>query len=245
MNHVFVQARLSSTRLPGKIMKKILNKTIIELVIERLYKVENIDKVVVVTGTKEKNLELINEIKRLGLDYFCGNEENVLDRFYKASNEFSPDNIIRVTADCPLIDFNIISRALETFAKSEYDILSNNRIKSYPHGFEFEIFKKEALHRAWNELSKKYAKNEFEQIFVNPTQYMLQTQGFKNYDLVHTQNLSHLRLTLDYPEDLKLITLIYELLYHVNRYFTLNDILVLIQNNPSLLNINKRYADNN
>jgi spore coat polysaccharide biosynthesis protein SpsF len=241
-NHIFIQARINSTRLPGKILKRILGKTILELLVERLRNVNQIDKIVLVTGPAEKNYELIAEAKRIGIEYFSGSEENVLDRFYKASNIVMPDNIIRVTADCPLIDFNVICEGLTIFLKSDYDILSNSRIKSYPHGFEFEIFTKKALRHAWETISKKIPANEFNTVFVNPTEFMLHNNKFRNYDLINSKDLSHIRLTLDYHEDLELITIIFETLYVKNKKFALNEILELIDKKPFLLNINNKFV---
>jgi spore coat polysaccharide biosynthesis protein SpsF len=243
MNHIFIQARIGSKRLPGKVLKKICGKSIIELIVERVSKVEHIDKIVIVTGPKEKNELLINEIKKLDVNYFCGSEENVLDRFYKASLEFKSDNIIRVTADCPLIDFNVINKGFSIFKQNNYDILSNNRIRTYPHGLEFEIFQSDALKIARNDnfsLYKNY--EEFYDIFIPPTKYMLEKKKFRNFDLLNDINISHIRVTLDYIEDLELITKIYDMLYNKNLYFGLDEIVSLLENNPSLQKINQKYA---
>lgn len=242
MNHVFIQARIGSKRLPGKVLKKICDKSVIELVVERARKVSDIDNIIIVTGPKEKNQLLLDESKGLGVDYFCGSEENVLDRFYRASVEFKSDNIVRITADCPLIDFNVINKGLHVFRLNEYDILSNNRIRTYPHGLEFEIFRSDILKNAWTDnlsLYKNY--DEFHSTFIPPTKYMLEKKKFKNFDLLNNTNLSDIRVTLDYPEDLELITKIYETLYSKNPSFALDEIVLLLQNNPLLQTINQKY----
>ena len=245
VTHIFVQARLKSTRLPCKILKKICGKSILELIISRLKKVKNIDEIMIVTGTTENNTSLIEECNRLGIRYFCGNEENILDRIYKASLAFNSDVIIRVTGDCPLIDATLINDGLEVFYKNEYDFLSNYRNRTFPDGLDFEIFRKTALEKAWTDKMMEYNndKEEFSKISLNPVQYMLDSVKFKKYDLINNHdNLSNLRLTLDYPEDLELITRIYDALFQQNKFFGLSEILELIQKNPQLRHINEKYA---
>ena len=112
-NQIFIQARVNSTRYPRKILKKIDEKTILEIILDRIRNIKNINKIILVTGIKEKNNELVDEARKLGLDVFCGDEENILDRFYHAAKKFQPDNIIRITGDCPLIDSRIINQGLE------------------------------------------------------------------------------------------------------------------------------------
>lgn len=246
INHIFVQARMGSTRLPGKVLKKILGKSVIELMIERLRHVEKIDEIIIVTGSQTKNEELISEIKKIGLTYFCGCEENILDRFYQAGIEFKSDNIIRVTADCPLIDFNLINNAISLFLEKDVDILSINKPRTFPHGLDFEIFKKDSLASSWRENRKNYSnEEEFHNSFISPAVYMLEQKKFKHYNILNNSNLSHIRLTLDYPEDFELITKIYEFIYPRNKNFGLKEILEFLNNNPALLEINKKYVQSN
>ena len=127
---------------------------------QRLENVKNIDKIILVTGPLEKNKSLVDEARRLKLEYFCGNEENVLDRMYKASQKYNPDNIIRITADCPLVDFNIINNGLEIFLKNNYDMLTIGRKRTFPHGYDFEIFKKNALKVSWEDNVKKFENSD-------------------------------------------------------------------------------------
>jgi len=245
-NHIFIQARMSSKRLPGKILKKICGKTIIEHIFLRLRKVKNIDKIVLVTGPIESNLALIEEAERLNLEYFCGSEENVLDRMLKASQELKTDNIIRITGDNPLIDFNLINKGLKIFSEGNYDILSIDRIQTYPFGFNFEIFSKKVLEKEWNDNFQKYSnEDEFFHTFISPGKAMLEQKNFKNYDLINDKNLSHIRLTIDYPEDLDLLTRVFEELYPQNQYFGLEEILNLFEKKPKLLEINQKFTENN
>ena len=242
--HIFLQARLKSAGLPNKILKKICGKTVFELIIERLKMVKNIDEIILVTDSENLNQSLIEKAKELKINYFCGSDENILDRIYQASKKFSSDTIIRITGDCPLIDFNLINKGLEIFYRLDSDILSVDRKRTYPDGFDFEVFKKEALKISWNDNLKKYKnQEEFYQIFISPAKYMLESNKFKNYDLVDKTNHSNIRLTLDYPEDLEFIKTIYEKLYITNKQFSFKEILHLLENNPELLRINQKHKN--
>ena len=245
MNHVYIQARIGSKRFPKKILKEVCSKTIIELIIERVQKIKKIDKIIIVTGPKEKNLKLIEEVSKLGIEFFCGSENNILDRFYQASCKFKSKNIVRITADCPLLDFNLINYGLEIFPKKNVDILCNNRVRTFPHGLDFEIFTKHALKIAWeNNLSQFENYEKFKSTFIPPTKYMLEKKKFKKFDLKNKENFSNIRITLDYKEDFELIKKIYEELYENNSNFGLNEIINLLEKYPELLIINKKWIEN-
>lgn len=241
---IFVQARMGSSRLPGKVLFKIGGKTIFSILVERLRQVRNIDKIILATSIDKNNDELVKEAKRLGIDFLRGSEENLLDRFYQASLKFKPDIIIRITADCPLIDFNLINKGFEIFKKGNYDILSNARIRTFPDGMDFEIFKTKTLEIARQENFSKFNKNnkKFNEAFLSPTDDLLMKKEFKNKDFINKKDLSGIRLTLDYKEDFEVIKKVYENLYKKNKYFNLNEILKFLNNNPNLYKINKEYV---
>jgi len=241
--HIFLQARIHSTRLPGKVIIKIEGKSIIELIIERLKKVNCVDGIFLITGPYSENRLLVEEANRLDIGYFCGCEENLLDRYYNASLKFNSENIIRVTADCPLIDADLINKGISIFDENNNDILSVGRIKSYPHGLDFEIFNTKTLQNAWKDIFTSYADDQkFKNSFVSVDEYMLTNNKFTCYDLTNDVDLSQIRITLDYPEDLELIRQIYHELYKKGEYFGLKKILNCIKKNPDLLNINKKQA---
>lgn len=241
---IFVQARMGSTRLPGKVLLKIGKETIFSIFVDRLRQIKDIDKVVLVTSKSKNNDELINEAKRLGIEYFRGSEENVLDRFYKASLKFKPDNIIRIGGDCPLIDFNLVNVGFKIFKTGNYDILSNAKIRTFPDGMDFEIFKQKCLKIAWQDTFLEFNKDvkKFDNTFINPTNYIQIKKEFRNKDFINKSDLSHTRLTLDYKEDFDLIKKIYENLHKQNRYFTLDEILKFLNKNPKLYELNKKYV---
>ena len=242
-NHIFIQAREKSKRFPEKILQKICGKSIVTLMLERIEKIENIDDIFLITGPEESNKKVISEFKRNGIEYFSGSEQNILDRFYHAAKLFNSENIIRLTGDNPLLDFNIINDGINIFLDSNYDILSNNRKKTYPLGINFEIFSNNALKKSWEMTSKKFSEeNDFIKTFIPPTAFMLQNVNFKNFDLIYEKNISNIRLTLDYYEDFQLISKIFESLYPQNKFFALDEILKLLEKNPELLKINKKYS---
>jgi len=237
--HIFLQARINSKRFPRKVLKKIFGKSIIELLVERLHRINERVKIILVTGEKEKNYPLIEIAEKLKIDYFCGSEENILDRLYQASMKFKSHNIIRITADNPLIDINLIKEGIEKFSKHEYDILNVDTVDGgYPQGMNFEIFSSDALKRTRNEIFKKYSKKEdFDQTFISPAINMLKNKKFKKYSLKTKNNFSLLRLTMDNQEDFELIKILYKKFYQKEELFGLNEVLELYKQNPKIFSI--------
>ena len=241
-NQIFLQARLGSTRLSNKVLLKICNKSIIEFMVERLSSISDIDKIVLVTGPKEINEQLVDEAKNLNIDFFCGNQENILDRFYNAALMFKPDRIIRVTGDCPLIDPHLIKKGLQIFNSNTFEILSNVRKRTYPDGLDFEILTRNILTKAWTDKFNEFTNRQtFYETVLHPTKYLLENNTLHHYDLLNNENLSNIRLTLDYPEDYTLLSLIAENLYPNNKFFGLDEIMKFIKNNKNILHINKQF----
>lgn len=237
---IILQARMGSTRLPGKVMKKIIGKTIIELTVERLKRVKIADEIILATSIDPKNDIVIEEAKKLKINYFRGNEENVLDRFYKTCKKFKLDVIIRITGDCPLIDPVVINNGIEIFKKNNVDIVSNTQRRTFPHGLDLEVFTADSLEKAWLDEKDRLGDN-FLSSFVNPTEYIKKSGKFKHLDLLNENDLSEIRITLDYPEDFELISKIFEKLYLQNPNFGLTEIEKLYNKDPQLFEINKKY----
>jgi spore coat polysaccharide biosynthesis protein SpsF len=245
LTDVFIQCRLNSTRFPKKALKKICNKTIIELVIERCEKITPIRNIVVVTGPQEENNLLINELERIGTKYFCGSENNLLDRFYHASKKYDTDKIIRVTADNPLIDFSLVNQALEIFNNSEIEIITNSRFKTFPLGQNFDIFTMNALEETWKYYDKSYQdKEKFLHTFIPVTEYMYKNPKFNIYDFKSEKDYSKFRFSMDYEEDYKLMIEIYDRIYYKDKYFTLKDLVNIFELEPELMKINQNRSNN-
>jgi spore coat polysaccharide biosynthesis protein SpsF len=243
--HIFIQSRLDSKRLPGKILYRICGKSILEIIVEKAKKIEQIDKIVLITGEKSKNEKLIDEANRLGLEVFTGNNENILDRIFKASIKYNSDIIIRLTGDNPLIDFNIINDGLDLFQNNNFDFLNIDK-KTYALGLNFEIIRQSMLASYWSTYFDSYPnENTFFNSFIPIDLENYKHQKFRISKLVCPENLSHIRFTLDYEEDFLLISKIFNELYPKNPFFVLDDILKFIKKNPHLLEINKKYISNN
>ena len=193
-----VQARYDSTRFPGKVLKKINNKPILEIIIKRLSRSRNISKIIVACSNNKNDIKIINLCKKLKIDFFAGSENDVLERFYKASLKFKGSNILRITADCPLIDYKIVDKIINNFFLENVDYASNIDPPTFPDGLDAEIFTFNALEKA-----HKKAKREMDREHIRP--YMLKNKNFKKHNLSNNKDYSSIRLTVDEPEDLNVI----------------------------------------
>ena len=245
-NVVITQARTGSTRLPNKVLLKILGKEILLHFIDRVLAAKTVDHIVIAT-TDNPNDDIIADLVK---DYdkkvsvFRGSEEDVLDRYYQAalavkdSFEESP-NIIRITSDCPLIDPEVIDLHISEFIKRKVDYLSSRINKrTWPHGMELEIFTFKALKTAW-----QYAIKASDREHVTPYIYMTARDKFKLLERPFKEDLSNYRLTIDYIEDYNLIKIIFKNLYPENPLFDLSDIINLLLENPELTRINAERID--
>lgn len=229
-----VQARVGSTRLPGKVLKKICGKTVLEHVINRLKLVSNIDEIVIATTIGEKDNVIVDEAIRLGVKCFRGSENDVLSRYHFAAKESNADIVVRVTSDCPLLDSDVCRKVIDYLKNnSEYDYVSNTIKRSYPRGLDVEVFSVNAIERTYKEAKKDYEKEHV-------TPYIWQNEEkFKVAQIIDTIDNSNLRLTLDTKEDFELIKYIYENLYRDGQIFRLKEVLELYKKNPKIFEINR------
>lgn len=232
-----VQARVGSTRLPGKILKEICGKTILHHEIDRLKKCKEIDEIVIATTDKEDDDKIVNEAKKLSVKYFRGSENDVLSRFYYSAKENNADIIVRVTSDCPCIDFEILDKMLiyfkDKYKEKQVDYLSNTIKRTYPRGYDIEIFTFSALEKSYIN-----AKKEYEREHVTPYIYD-KTNNFLKLSFENKDDYSEYRVTLDTIEDFIVIKNIFENLYYKNPYFKLNDVVQYLNNNLHIVDINK------
>lgn len=232
-----VQARVGSTRLPGKILKEICGKTILHHEIDRLKKCKEIDEIVIATTDKEDDDKIVNEAKKLSVKYFRGSENDVLSRFYYSAKENNADIIVRVTSDCPCIDFEILDKMLiyfkEKYKEKQVDYLSNTIKRTYPRGYDIEIFTFSALEKSYINAEKEYEREHVTPYIYDKTNNFLKL-SFENKD-----DYSEYRVTLDTIEDFIVIKNIFENLYYKNPYFKLNDVVQYLNNNLHIVDINK------
>ncbi|MBL4898827.1 MAG: glycosyltransferase family protein [Colwellia sp.] len=198
------QARMGSSRLPGKILKQVEGKTLLEIHIARILLSEKIDKLIVATTTNESDLVIVEVLSKLGVDCYRGSESDVLDRFYKAAEPETPDYVVRFTSDCPLLDPHLIDAVIVRCVNGEYDYTSNARIPTYPDGLDVEVFTFAALKKSWVEAKSLVAREH-----VTPYMWENSTlQGksmFTSCSFENDIDLSHHRITVDTPEDLIVI----------------------------------------
>lgn len=232
-----IQTRMGSTRLPGKVLKQICRKTVLEHVTNRLKKVKSIDKIVIATTVLEKDNVIVKESERLNIDYFRGSEENVLSRYYYAAKEYDADVVVRITSDCPLIDSKVTEDTIQFYLDNmhKYDYVSNTLERTFPRGLDTEVFSFKALEKAFNEaVSESDKEHVTPYIWSNSNKFKL---GCYKNDV----DYSHLRWTLDTIEDFDLIKKIYFYLHGQRDIaFNMNDILSLYEKYPYLLRINKK-----
>ncbi len=219
-----LQARMSSRRCPGKVLAPVLGEPMMLHQIRRIRRAQEIDELVVATSDQSSDDVIVELCERSSTKSFRGSLDDVLDRFYQAALLYKPDHIVRLTADCPLIDPTIIDATVSQHFSGEFDYTSNIETRSFPDGLDVEICRLSALRRAWRE-----AKTDIDREHVTP---YLRSGEFHTGHLTGCPDLSHHRWTVDYPDDLAFIRNIYGALYPQNPDFTMSDILqYVIENN--------------
>lgn len=230
-----VETRMSSTRLPGKSMKRILGRPVLALLIERLKNVRLLDDIVVATTVKKEDDVIERLSKKLGVGCFRGSEKDVLKRVLKTAKRVQADLIIEVLGDCPLIDPQLVEKGIKIFLKGDYDYLNNALERSFPNGLDFQIYPVKVLEEV-NRLTDDPLDREHVTLYIysHPERYkikILRASGELYWP--------KLAITLDTPQDFKLIKIIFENLYPKNPQFTAFDVVRFLRANPKLLKINK------
>ncbi|TFE03936.1 cytidylyltransferase domain-containing protein [Jeotgalibacillus salarius] len=227
-----IQARMGSSRLPAKVMKRVLDKSLLEYQLERVKRTMLIDEIVIATTTRDSEQPIVDLCEKLSIALYRGSEDDVLSRYYEAAREFKADIVVRLTSDCPIIDPNIIDNIIEQFINNKCDYVSNTLKRTYPRGYDTEVFSFETLESAYLN-----GKSNFEREHVTP--YIYQNQSSFNIEqmLGETDN-SHYRLTVDTIEDFILIEKIISTLYVKNNNFTNGDVMELLKRNKDWKQIN-------
>ncbi|MDO8430349.1 MAG: glycosyltransferase family protein [bacterium] len=236
-----IQARMGSTRLQGKVLKKVLGKTMLEYQIERVKRAKTINQIILATTTNSENKKIIQLAQKLKVRAFAGSENDVLDRYYQAATRFGIDDVIvRLTGDCPLTDPNIIDRVVRFYLKNKKSCQYANNVDppTFPDGMDVEVFSFNILKEAWQ---KADLLSEREHV----TPYIRNhPEKFKIKNLKSRKDLSRPRLVLDNKEDFILIGKIFTALYPKNKNFDLEDILEFLKKNSKLILINSHIQRN-
>ncbi len=233
-----IQARMESTRLPGKMLLPILGgKGALEVMLGRVGRARTLDRVVVATTDTRSDDPLADLCERLGFPFFRGSEDDVLDRYYQATRASGPaDVVVRLTGDCPLHDPAVIDAVVRRFLKSEVDYACNTSPSTYPDGLDTEAFSFAALEKAWREAKLRSEREHVTPYFRNHPKI------FRMCNVAHEQDLSTLRWTLDEPSDLEFVRAVYS--YLRGRQFGMYDVLGLLEERPELKKINAGIARN-
>jgi len=233
-----LQARMTSTRLPGKVMRPLLGKPMLARQIERINRAKLIDRLSIATSEHVSDDCIASLAAETGLSYYRGALDDVLDRFYQAAKTFTPLHVVRLTGDCPLADPDLIDRVIEHHIRGNYDYTSNTIEPTFPDGLDIEVFTFSALATAWRNATTPSAREHVTlHIYSNP-------ECFRIGSYKSQIDLSKLRWTVDEAVDFNLVQLIYESLYPIKPAFTTNDIIELLDRQPGLKNMNTNHRRN-
>ena len=228
-----IQARIGSTRLPGKAMLSVENnKTILHFVIKQLQNCKLVDKIIIATTTLEDDKQIVNLSKDLGIDCFRGSSDNVLDRHYQCAKEYSVSTIVRIPSDKPLIDPEIVDSVINSFKNNSCDYITNFLPNpTFPSGTEVEVFSMNGLERVWKKAKLPSEREHVTNYFSN------HEDEFEIAHIENSKNLSYLRFAVDRMEDLELVRLIVSKIK--KRPILMKNIVDLFNKEPELVKINK------
>ncbi|MEC5424229.1 glycosyltransferase family protein [Virgibacillus sp. C22-A2] len=229
-----IQARMGSSRLPGKILKKVLGKPLLAFQLERVEQSKQIDELLVATTNKAIDADVANLCESLGFSYFRGSEADVLERYYKAAIQVKADVVVRLTGDCPIIDPQVIDKIIGDYLLRfhEYQYVSNTLNRTFPRGMDAEVFSFQALKRAHSHAVSSIDREHVTRYLVN------NPEMFNLFNVSHSEDYSQHRWTVDTHEDFILISKIIEALYPSTPQFTMKDVIHLLEKNSDWRLIN-------
>lgn len=232
-----IQARMNSTRLPGKVLKTIVGKPMLELMLERVQISDRIDEIWVVTSNQEDDDPIYLECQRLNVPCYRGSKDNVLNRYYEAAIHSEADVIVRLTGDCPLVDPEIIDNTIDFFFSENADYSANCLEYTLPDGLDVEVFSLKVLNDMEHASTKK-SEQEHVTLYIrnHPEKYKI-----KNW---YYPDPFEGRWTVDYPEDFKLIEAVFSALYKKFRIFTTKQVRSYLESNEQLVKVNNMYKAN-
>ena len=231
-----VQARMGSTRLPNKVMREIAGVPLIELLLGRLSKVTRVDQIIVATTTDLRDQSLVDHVRSLGYEVFQGSEHDVLDRYYQAAKAHTPDTVVRITGDCPLIDPILVDKVIAAYEEQAVDFLSNARIPSFPDGLDAAVFSFAALECAQREATSKYDREH-----VMP--HIRDSGKFRLGNFTNPVDYSAERWTVDEVSDLEVVANIFGH-FHPRTDFGWLEVIALKQQKPELFQANRHLVRN-
>lgn len=228
-----IQARYQSTRLPGKVLTKVGDETVLARVARRVQQAELVDQVGVATTVKPADEAIVSECEHIGVPVFRGSEDDVLDRYYQAAQAFEADAVVRITADCPLIDPQVCDQVIRAFTDVMPEYASNVVVgrRTFPRGLDTEVMSLAGLARVWREASDD----------VNRTHVTLyirkHPEHFHIVSVEGEEDHSEHRWTVDMPDDMDFVQGVYRAFDYSNS-FGWRDVLALLERSPALATLN-------
>jgi spore coat polysaccharide biosynthesis protein SpsF len=238
---IVVQARMSSSRLPGKVMLPILSESLLCRMIERLKMTRHEAQIVIATSEEPGDDIIEQEAAKIGVTCFRGSLNNLLDRHYQVAKLYSADVILKIPSDCPLIDPRIIDQVLDFYfdRAGQYDFVSNLHPATFPDGNDVEIMTMACIEKTWKEATRQLElEHTTPYIWENPEKFRI---GNLVWNTGNDYSMTH-RFTIDYAADYEFIRAVFEELYPIKPDFSCEDILALLEKRPDIYQINAEYS---
>lgn len=237
---VIIQARMSSSRLPGKVLKQVSGRPLLDYMVERVSLSRLVDQVIIATTQSSQDDKIGQWCRKQSVAFYQGDENDVLDRYYQAAKKFQASIIVRLTSDCPLIDPGVIDQVVQAYLDQPKIEFVSNTVPLpcwYPDGMDVEVFNMDTLSRAHKE-----AKLPSEREHV--TFYMWKTGKFSTFRLDPDHDISQYRFCVDYPQDFEVIQEVLTRLYPDNSRFSMYELINFVKKNPGLLELQKGIERN-
>ena len=230
-----IQARMGSTRLPGKVLRDLRGQSMLARVVSRVRAASLVDEVLVATTNLPVDDAIVAECRNCGVSVWRGSEQDVLDRYFQAAQFAKADIVVRITSDCPLIDPEVTDKTVRAFLEHSPDYASNTIVRTYPRGLDTEVISASALGRAWGKARKPYEREHVTPYLVeHPSAFvLLSVTGDHDYS-------AH-RWTVDTAEDLEFVQAVYGR-WSADTSFSWRDVLDLLNRAPELLELNRTVA---
>lgn len=232
-----IQARMGSTRFPGKVLKEVKGRPLLWYLYERLTFSKLIKKVVIATADTKPCLPIVEFARQNKIEYFTGSEDDLIDRLYQTAKKFKGDVIVRVTGDCPLVDPVVTDKVIKFYLdnKDKYDYVANTIRPTYPDGLDVGVAPFRTLERMWKEAKDPFWREWLFSYVVEHPQY------YRIGNVENDEDFSYLRWTVDYEEDFLFVSEVFKRLYPRKKDFLMEDILKLLEKESWLSDINKKY----
>lgn len=239
MNLGLIQVRLDSTRLPKKALADLAGKPVLWHIVNRLRASRLLDRVVVATSGEPEDEPIRAFAAAGGMDFYAGDKNDLISRLYGAAREFESDVVVRVTGDCPLVDPRLVDQMIQLYLNNQQvDLVVNTHPPTFPDGLDLEVLPFKTLDRLDKEVKSPFWREWFTTYVADPA------NGFNILNLAYPKDLSAMRWTLDYQEDLDFLKEIYCRLGRDNQVFCMTDVLALLEETPELSCINQGHVRN-